>query len=69
MTRFVEDNSMHQKAVSSLERRIEEAIAKAITNMGRDRLPLLPSKQTMHLMAKAAVTVYETAVEANAEGD
>ena len=27
------------------------------------KLPLLPSQQTMHLMAKAAVTVYETAVE------
>jgi len=26
-------------------------------------LPLLPSQQTMHLMAKAAVTVYEAAVE------
>jgi len=27
------------------------------------RLPLLPSQQTMHLMAKAAVAVYEAAVE------
>jgi len=26
-------------------------------------LPLLPSQQTMHLMAKAAVAVYESAVE------
>ena len=27
------------------------------------KLPLLPSRHTMHLMAKAAVTVYEAAVE------
>ena len=31
--------------------------------MGLKKLPLLPSRQTMHLMAKAAVTVYEAAVE------
>jgi hypothetical protein len=31
--------------------------------MGLKRLPLLPSQQTMHLMAKAAVTVYEAAAE------
>jgi hypothetical protein len=27
------------------------------------KLPLLPARHTMHLMAKAAVTVYEAAVE------
>ena len=42
---------------------IEEAIAGVIIKMGLKRLPLLPSRQSMHLMAKAAVTVYETAVE------
>ena len=31
--------------------------------MGLKKLPLLPSRQTMHLMAKSAVTVYEAAVE------
>jgi len=31
--------------------------------MGLKKLPLLPSQHTMHLMAKAAVTVYEAAVE------
>lgn len=27
------------------------------------KLPLLPNRRTMHLMAKAAVTVYEAAME------
>jgi hypothetical protein len=31
--------------------------------MGLKRLPALPSQLTMHLMAKAAVAVFETAVE------
>jgi hypothetical protein len=30
--------------------------------MGLKKLPLLPSYHTIHLMAKAAVTVYEAAV-------
>jgi len=65
----VEDSSVDQKVVSSLEQKIEEAVAKVIANMARDRLPLLPPQQTMHLMAKAAVTVYEAAVEARAGND
>ena len=66
---LVEDNSMDQRAVSSLEREIEEAVAIVVTRMGRDRLPLLPSQKTMHLMAKAAVTAFEAAVETDAGGD
>jgi len=31
--------------------------------MGFKNLPLLPSDRNLHLMAKAAVTVYEAAVE------
>lgn len=54
---------MDQKIVKKLESDIEEAIAEVIVKMGLKRLPLLPSQQTMHLMSKAAVTVYETAVE------
>ena len=41
----------------------EEAIAETIVNLGLKRLPLLPARQTLHLMAKAAVAVYEAAVE------
>ena len=54
---------MEQQIVKKLEREIEEAIVEVITKMGLKRLPLLPSHQTIHLMSKAAVTVYETAVE------
>jgi hypothetical protein len=34
-----------------------------ILKMGLKKLPLLPARHTMHLMATAAVTVYEAAVE------
>lgn len=54
---------MDQKIVEKLESEIEKAIAEVIMKMGLKRLPLLPSQQTMHLMSKAAVTVYETALE------
>lgn len=54
---------MDAKIVERLEEKIEEAIADVTAKMGLKKLPLLPSQQTMHLMAKAAVTVYETAVE------
>jgi len=54
---------MDQKAVEKLEEKIEEAIAEIIVKMGLKKLPLLPARCTMHLMAKAAVTVYEASVE------
>ena len=54
---------MEQKVVRKLETEIEKAVAEAICRLEPRNLPLLPSQQTMHLMAKAAVTVYETAVE------
>lgn len=54
---------MEQRAVRQLERDLEEAIAGAILANRLTKLPLLPSQQTMHLMAKAAVAVYESAVE------
>jgi hypothetical protein len=41
----------------------EDAIGGATARLGLRRLPLLPSQQTMHLMPKAAVAVYESAVE------
>jgi hypothetical protein len=50
---------MDQKTVEKLEVKIEEAIAEIIVKMGLKKLPLLPARHTMHLMAKAAVTVYE----------
>ena len=54
---------MDEKAVRKLEKRVETAVFEVISDMGLKRLPLLPSRHTMHLMAKAAVAVYEAAVE------
>jgi hypothetical protein len=54
---------MESRIVEKLEENIEEAIAEIMVKMGLKKLPLLPSHHTMHLMAKAAVTVYEAAVE------
>jgi malic enzyme len=51
------------KTVEKLEDKIAEAIAEVIVKMGLKKLPLLPARRTMHLMAKAAVAVYESAVE------
>ena len=42
---------------------VEEAIAEIIVKMGLKKLPLLPSDHTMHLLARAAVAVYEAAIE------
>ena len=49
--------------VETLEGRIEEAIAEIIVTMGLKKLPLLPERRTLHLMAKAAVAVYDGVVE------
>ena len=54
---------MDEKTVRKLEKRIEKAIIEVIVDMGLRSLPLLPSQQTVHLMGKAAIAVYEAAVE------
>ena len=54
---------MDPRTVSKLEQKILEAIFEIVIKMGLKKLPLLPSHQTVHLMAKAAVAVYEVAVE------
>jgi hypothetical protein len=54
---------MDQKTVEQLEGKIEEAIAEIIVKLGLKKLPILPTRHTMQLMAKASVTVYEAAVE------
>jgi hypothetical protein len=54
---------MDPKIVEKLEEKIEEAIAEVIVKMGLKKLPFLLARHTMHLMAKAAVTVYEAAVD------
>jgi hypothetical protein len=55
--------ALDAKTVERLEDKLLHAIADILQEMGLKRLPLLPNHQTMHLMAKAAVTVYECAVE------
>ena len=59
---------MDPKTVEKLEDKIDEAVADIIVKKGLKKLPLLPSRQSMHLMAKAAVAVYEAAVENNEHG-
>jgi hypothetical protein len=54
---------MDERTVRSLEKAIEKEILDVLCRMGLKRLPLMPSQQTMHLMAKAATSVYEAAVE------
>jgi hypothetical protein len=54
---------LDEKTVGKMERELEEAVAQVIVGMGLKKLPLLPDRHTMHLMAKAAVAVYEAAVE------
>ena len=54
---------MEQKTVRKLEKELGEAIVQVIVCMGLKKLSLLPGRQTRHMMAKAAVAVYESAVE------
>jgi hypothetical protein len=54
---------MDEKTVRRLEHELEAAITEVIARLGVRWLPLLPSQQTMHLMANAAAAVYESAVE------
>lgn len=53
---------MDQEVVRKLEKEIETAVAGVIRRLELKHQPLLPSRQTMHLMAKSAVTLYEAAV-------
>ncbi|MHB1038153.1 MAG: hypothetical protein ACYC35_27635 [Pirellulales bacterium] len=56
---------MEPKIVRKLEKELEKAIAEVVVNrLGLRRLPLLPTRHTIEMMAKAAAAVYEGAVEA-----
>lgn len=54
---------MEPETVEKLEEKIEDAIAEVVVTMGLKKLPLLPSRHPFQMMAKAAVAVYEAAVE------
>jgi hypothetical protein len=47
---------MDHKTVEQLEGKIEAAITEVIVKMGLQKLPLLPARCTMHLMAVMAAT-------------
>jgi hypothetical protein len=49
--------------VRKLEETLDEAIAEVIFRLGPKKLPLLPSRHTMEMMAIAATAVYEAADE------
>ena len=54
---------MDHNTVEKLQEKIEEAIGQILVKTGLKKLPFLPDRRTLHLMAKAAVTAYEAAVE------
>jgi hypothetical protein len=54
---------MDPKTVRKLEEALEEPILDVVCRLGLKKLPLLPSHGTVQMMAKAAVAVYEAAVE------
>lgn len=54
---------MDAHIVRKLEDEIAEAVAVIVLRRSKGwQVPLVPSQRTMHLMAKAAVAVYEAAV-------
>ena len=61
------EGPMDPKTVRRLEKELHKAIADVICRLGRKRLPLLPTQQTLEMMAKAATAVYEAAVENHEE--
>ena len=50
---------------------MEKAIIEIVIRLGLKKLPLLPAHQTMKMMAKAAVSVYQEEVDRpkNQEGE
>jgi hypothetical protein len=54
---------MKPNLVEKLEYLLEQAIAEALDSKKVKKLPVQPRKEITHLMAKAAVAVYEGVVE------
>ena len=59
---------MDPKKARKLERHLEKAIIETIVRLGLKNLPLLPAHATVTAMAKAAVVVYEQAVDGPDDG-
>jgi hypothetical protein len=58
-----EENRMDPKTVRKLEDELEKPIGEVIRRLDLKKLPFLPSRRTIEMMAKAAVAVYEAADE------
>lgn len=56
-------DTIDPQTVEKLEANIEKTITEVVLKMGLKKLPLLPSHRTFQMMSKAAVAVYEAAVE------
>jgi hypothetical protein len=56
-------NPVKPDLVEQLEELLEQAIADALESKKIKKLPVKPRREITHLMAKAAVAVYEAAVE------
>jgi len=55
---------MDQRIIRKLEKELTKAIGDVVVvRLGLKYLPLLPSHRTLEMMAKAAVAVYEGAVD------
>lgn len=55
---------MDQRSIHQLEKELTKAIGDVVVvRLGLKHLPLLPSHRTLEMMAKAAVAVYEGAVD------
>jgi len=54
---------MKPNVVEKLEEVLEQAIADAFESKKIEKLPVKPRREITHLMAKAAVAVYEGVVE------
>jgi hypothetical protein len=60
---------MNPKQVELLEQELEIAIGRVIRRLAKARqMDLLPPKRIYHLMAKAAVTVYERVDDVSEKG-
>lgn len=59
---------MDSKKAAKLERHLAKAIIETIVRLGLKNLPLLPAHATVTEMAKAAVAVYERAVDGPDDG-
>ncbi len=58
---------MNHKSIEKLEHELEVAIAELLERLESRRFPPNPSSLTVHLMAKAAASVYEAVIESQRE--